>query len=382
MNQRRWLAFLAFLLLPTSLLAQDAHSLGIGQAATAAPMGIFGVYWNPAVEALPDSSQWTLASGFSAFDTSNAGSPILRFNSLNAAQSTQDPIQRFQQYQGLAGVKYAGFTFGVLYDQELNYLSSQGAIALFNDRAAGPLSPGTSYNLNYQQTKQQIETLVLSYSMPFPLGSLPFLSVGGSLKYHDGTQYDQTVLTGTYTQGSTTGYQYTRTTSNSGLGLSIDVGLLGKVSDLLQVGLMIQNLQSSFNWQAQQQTYNLDPNTGQDIPVPGVTNVTVSQPFPYTTKLGIAIAPPEKNTYLEGEVSWVDQQTHWRAGFERFYPENGLTIRLGTFADDISGQQLWTFGLGYLQKSFFIDIAVVTRSIPDFQDSVALGGAVDAGLHF
>src|SRR5258708_3936604 len=119
------LFLLAALFLPSLSPAQDAHSMAIGNATTAAPMGVWGLYWNPALEAIPEVGIWSIASGFSAFDTSNAGSPILRFTEANAAQSSSDPIQRYYQYSGILGVKYNNLSFGVLYDQELNYSASQ-----------------------------------------------------------------------------------------------------------------------------------------------------------------------------------------------------------------------------------------------------------------
>jgi hypothetical protein len=66
---------------------------------------------------------------------------------------------------------------------------------------------------------------------------------------------------------------------------------------------------------------------------------------------------------------------------ERYYA-GGLAIRLGTFADDISGQQLWTFGVGYFKTNLSIDLAGITRTIPNLQDSVALGGGIDISLRF
>jgi len=377
------LLFLVLILFPISVRAQDARGMAIGYATSAAPLGIFGLYWNPALEAVPQGSgSWNIGTGFSAFDTSNINSSILRFSPSNAMQSGKDPVQRLQDYSGLFAVQYGSLSFGVVYDQNLNYNASQGSLSLFNDRSNNPMiDTGASYNLNYLNTFQQIETFYLSYAMPLPLGSFQFISVGGSLKYHYGNYYTQTALTGTYTQGSTTGYQYTETSSTSGLGLSMDLGVYAKISDMLNVGLMIQNIQSDYNWQAQEQNLTLDPKTGQDVLSGPSTSVTVTQPFPYTTKLGIAIAPPDKNTFLEGEVSWVNQMTHWKAGIETYYP-GGLVIRLGTFTDDVSGQQLWTFGVGYFKTNLSIDLAGITRSIPDLQDSVALGGAIDASVRF
>lgn len=355
--------------------------MGIGNAATAAPMGIFGLFWNPALEAVQDGT-WCVASGFSALDTSNIASPILQYSEANAAQSQADPIHRVYHYSGVFGVKYTTLSFGALYDQDLDYLATQRTLDFYADRAAGTLGAGATYALDHHETQDQIATLVLSYSSQLPLSSFQFLSVGGSLKYHYGTRFHQTTLTGAYTQGLGTGYQYTKIDSTSGLGLSTDLGFFAKVTDSLQVGFMMQNLQSDLKWQGTQQAYTLDPVTGQETASGAAVPVTVSAPLPYTTKLGVAIAPPDKNIYLEVEVSWVNQTTHWRAGLERYYPDSGLAVRLGTFADEVSGQQLWTFGLGFQRANFSVDIAGVTRSVPDIQNSIALGGAIDLAFRF
>ncbi len=382
MFPRRLWAILALFFLAAPLRAQDAHSMGIGGAATAAPMGIFGIYWNPSILAMPSGSPsgWTFASGFSAFDTSNSGQPIIHFQPSNALQSTQDPIQRYQQYLGLFGVKYLNAAGGVVYDQEFNYLASQGALQFFNDRNNRNLST-SPYNLNFQQTNQQIANLVLSLGMPLPIGNLQMFTVGASLKYHDGLWYQQTSLTGTYTQGTPGGYTYTKTTSNTGLGLSIDGGLLAKFTDALQVGLMLENLTSNFTWQATQQNYQLD-SSGTESPLGPSQSVTISAPFPYATKLGLIFTPPGNNVGVEGQVSWSEHQTRWSAGLEHFYPESHLIVRLGTFADEISNQQMWCFGIGYLTKVVVVDASFLTRSIPDLQDSISLGGALDVVVSF
>jgi len=383
MKLRHLWTTLCLLLLPIPLLAQEAQSLGIGSAATASPMGIFSIIWNPSVLAEPEGvdTAWEIASGFSAFDTSNSGSPIIHFVPNDALGASQDPISRFQQYQGLFAVRYLNAAGGVLWNQELDYLSSQGALQFFHDRDNNSIGAGSSYSLNYQQTTQQVANLVISYGMPLPLGSLQMFSVGGSLKYHDGLQYEQTSIDGNFTQGSSP-VTFTRTTSSSGLGLSIDLGFFTKLSDALQAGLMLENLQSNFNWQAQQQSYVLNQTNGAESPVGSPTNVTVAAPFPYTTKLGLAMSPPEKNIALETEVSWFLHQTRWRVGMQRYYPEANLVVRLGTFSDQVSNQQMWTFGAGYLIKNFNVDLSFLTRSIPDLQNSIALGGALDAEVRF
>lgn len=385
MFPRRLWTILGLFFLAVPLRAQDAHSMAIGGAAAAAPMGIFGIYWNPSILGAPNGSPtgWAIASGFSAFDTSNSGQPIVHFQPSDGLQSTQDPIHRYQQYLGLFAVQYFGTAGGVVYDQELNYLASQSALQFFNDRNNGPIAPGSTYNnLNFQQTNQQVANLVLSYGMPLPIGNLQMLTVGGSLKYHDGLWYQQTSLTGTYTKGTPSNYTYTKTTSNTGLGLSIDGGLLAKFTDALTVGLMLENLTSNFTWQATQQNYQLDPNTGAESPSGSAQSVTIAAPFPYATKLGMVFTPPANNVGVEGQVSWSQHQTRWSAGLEHFYPESHLIVRLGTFADEISNQQMWSFGIGYLTKVVAVDASFLTRSIPNLQDSISLGGALDVVVIF
>ena len=380
---RGWLFAAPLLFLPVPLFAQEAHSMAIGGAATSAPMEIYGFFWNPAILAVPGTANttWAVATGGSFFDTSNTGSAIFRFNPDNAAQSAQDPVNRYQQYLGTFAVKYANAVGGFVFDQELNSTESQGALAFFNSRDNGAIPAGKSYNLDFEETRQQIGDVILSYGSPLPIGNFPFLAVGGSLKYHDGIQYQRTLLTGVYTQGSSTGYQYTRTTSTSGLGLSLDGGFLVKINDSLSAAMMFQNLQSNFTWQAKQQTFTLDPTTGAETSTAS-SDVDINANFPYATKLGLSACPPDKNIALEGEVAWTQGVTNWRAGLERWYPENNLVVRMGTFNDRVSNSQLWTFGVGYQIPVFNIDAAFVTRSLPAVQDSISFGAALDAEVRF
>jgi hypothetical protein len=384
MKHQRMVVMFMLLMAPGPLTAQDAHSLGIGMAATAAPMEVFGLYWNPAQLAMPMGGNppptWTIGSGYSMFDTSNADSPIMQFSPENARKSSRDPIDRYQQQTGIFGVKYLSAGGGLLYEQRLNYYSSQGALFFLYDRDNGSLST-SSYLLDYRQTTQQIATLMVSYSSPVPLGTFPFLSAGGSLKYHKGLQYQQDDLTGSFQKGETTEYQYNKFSSTSGLGFSMDFGFLARVSDTMQMGMMFQNFQSTFNWDAQQQVFSLDQTTGLETSA-GSSSVTISAPMPYTVRLGVMFAPPEKNTLMEGEVEWVNHQTNWRFGLERFYPEIFMVVRLGTFFDQVSKSQFWCFGGGFERPNFNVDLSFFTRSLPDLTGSIALGGALSAAIRF
>ncbi len=362
--------------------AQDAHSMAIGGASTSAPMDVFAMIWNPSLIALPGNpTSWTLASGYSAFDTSNSNTPILRLNQDEAIQSAVDPVNRYQDYTGLFAVRYFTGEGGVLFDQSLNTQTSQRAYQFFQDRTNGTLA-GSYNNLNYQETEQQIASLILSYGQSLPFGTMP-VYVGGSLKYEDGIQYLQNSLTGNYTQGVTTvGYQYTRTTSSNGLGLSIDAGFLAQLTDSLQLGMMFENIQSNFSWTATQQTIALNQTNGQEKVTSTVPNQTIVANLPYITRLGLTADPQGKNIYLIGEVEWAPNQTNWKFGLERYYPENNMVVRFGTFYDNISQSQLYSFGWGVLTKVFTLDIAFETRSLPAIQDSIAVGGALDAEVRF
>ena len=383
MNWKQWTGLLLFLTTPSLSLAQDARSFAIGGAAVGGSNGPFSVYWNPAGLALPGApgAGWSLSTGYSAFNTSNSNSPILRFNSQAALGSSQDPISQSLQDLGMVAVQYMDYGGGVLYDHELNTVESHGAYQFFQDRQANTLAV-TPYQLNEQQTVQDVETLILSYSMPLPISTFQFLSAAFSLKYNYGTSFSQTSLNGTFTQGIGGSPTYTKTTSTSGLGLSTDLGFIGKLSDALQVGVVVQNLTSSFNWSAQQQSFNLDSTDGHETAAGPATNVTVAAPFPYTVKIGVLATPAGTDTILNGEVDFVNHKTHWKAGLERYYPANNLVVRLGTFNDDVSGDQLWTIGAGFYTARFNLDAAVATRSIPNVEDSVALGGSLSGSFRF
>ena len=358
--------------------------MAIGGATTSAPDGCFrhGLESLPnrPTEAIPLPGPWP--PGYSAFDTSNSNTPILRLNQDEAIQSAVDPVNRYQDYTGLFAVRYFTGEGGVLFDQSLNTQTSQSAYQFFQDRSNGTFAGYHYNNLNYQETQQQIATLILSYGQSLPFGTMP-VYVGGSLKYEDGIQYLQNSLTGNYTQGVTTvGYQYTRTTSSNGLGLSIDAGFLAQLTDSLQLGMMFENIQSNFSWTATQQTIALNQTNGQEIVTSTVPNQTIVANLPYITRLGLTADPQGKNIYLIGEVEWAPNQTNWKFGLERYYPENNMVVRFGTFYDNISQSQLYSFGWGVLTKVFTLDIAFETRSLPAIQDSIAVGGALDAEVRF
>ncbi|HVM31858.1 MAG TPA: hypothetical protein VMU88_01895 [bacterium] len=386
MNWKQWTGIFLLSTMPSLALAQDARSFAIGGAAVGGFNGPFSIYWNPAglTPMTSGTSPWSFSTGYSALNSSNSGSPILRFNSSAALASGQDPVSQRLEDLGLVAVQYLSYGGGVLYDHTQDSVESHDAYQFFADQQSGAitLSSGTTYNLNEQQTTQDVETLILSYSTQLPLTSFKFVSAGFSLKYHYGTQFSQTALSGSFIQGSGGPVTYTKTTSTSGLGLSTDAGLLAKVTDGLQVGVLFQNLTSSFNWTAQQQSYALDPSTGAEA-VTATQSVTISAPFPYTVKVGILAAPSDSDTFVDAEADFAKgQPTRWKVGIERFYPANNLVVRLGTFADPVSGDQLWAIGAGFATNQFSLNGAFITRSLPNLEDSVALGGALDATVRF
>jgi hypothetical protein len=126
----------------------------------------------------------------------------------------------------------------------------------------------------------------------------------------------------------------------------------------------------------------LDPNTGLETVTGSAQNETVQANLPYITRLGMTASPQGKNIYLLGEVEWAPNQTNWKFGLERYYPESNMVVRFGTFYDNISQSQLWCFGWGVLTKVITIDLSFLTRSLPAVQDSIAVGGALDAEVRF
>lgn len=78
----------------------------------------------------------------------------------------------------------------------------------------------------------------------------------------------------------------------------------------------------------------------------------------------------------------MNHQTNWNFGLERYYPESFLAIRLGTFFDHYSNSQMWCVGAGIDKPAFNLDLSFLTRSVPDIENSIALGGGVDLGVRF
>ena len=43
---------------------------------------------------------------------------------------------------------------------------------------------------------------------------------------------------------------------------------------------------------------------------------------------------------------------------------------------------MWAFGVGYVRSFMNIDFSFVTRSLPAIENSISLGGAIDAEARF
>jgi len=358
--------------------------MGMGYATVAVPMGLYGIVWNPSFIGMPAPDgrpeAWTIGGGFSAFDVDNTGTPILQYNEKEALDSGKSPARRSLDNQGVFAVRFVNTAGGVVYSKSLSSSSSHSTLKFLAERDSSFADP--SYSLDRTLEERMGTDLVLGYGTPIPFGTIP-LYVGANLKYHLGLSYDRTLLQGDFAPGTGTGvgFQFDRFSSTSGLGLSVDFGFFGKVSDTLSCGMMFENLKSDYSWKGTSRSYTLDPVTGAETAGPA-QDVTLQDPFPYAVKLGVSAAPPEKNIILAGEIEWKEGQTRWRGGLERYYPEMRLVVRLGTYADETSNEQLWCFGGGYLGNNFVVDVAFVTRSLPAIQESIALGGAVNAALRF
>jgi hypothetical protein len=372
---------LLFFINLSKAFCQDAQSYGMGDTGTGMLSGVLGLYWNPAVFAYSNTTSVQTVAGFSAWDTSNVSTPILDFSYNTGGQVVQSSVVRNQQYLGLFGLQYQNYGGGVVYDQQLQLQANPDSLAFFQDRQS-TLSQSTTYTFNYSNIQQKSENIVLSYGYQVPLQFLPYLGLGGSIKFYRGDLLDETSLQGWYSAGDVTGsnYQYTREYSTNGTGISYDIGLISKVTSSIQIGVLFKNIVSSIRWDGELQTLSLGSN-GQET-VTQIQDNTIITSLPRETRVGIVLAPPGKGIAIAAESRYQNGKSHWYFGLERSYPTSHLVIRLGTFIDPVSNRRVYTGGIGYQVAFLQADIALLTEQVPNILNSQGLGGAADLTAQF
>jgi hypothetical protein len=361
--------FCALLCLPA--FGQDARSLALGGCGSGLNWGPTALVWNPAALqfSIPEKG-WAISTSGTSYDSNNTGGAALDYNLQDAAQANVNPIQKYQSYQGLAAVQMQSAAGGILYDQESNSLLGQDTANFFNDRNRGSLRDN-AYSMEGSSKEERISTLALGYSQALPLGQMS-AAVGGTLKIHQGSLFNQTLLSGSFTKGQDGGYNYQQWTATSGTGFSWDAGLMFKPTANIQLGLLLADINSNYKWKAEYSQIILDPITGaQKSSEP--SSETVQSDRPRITRIGITLHNQDSTSLVSMESVHQEGETYWHFGFERMLPAQHLAIRLGTFKDITEGHRIWTAGIGYYGRKFEVDLGGAATKIPVIQDSTGFG---------
>ncbi len=374
-------------ILPTLLLiasgacAQDAKSFALAGCGTGTTTDAFGVYWNPAVLALRENAvkgSIQTTAGFSAWDTSNLDMSILDFSETKASQTAAETVTRAYRYHGLFAVQYRNFGGGLYYEDNGDLFANQGALD-FKEQRSKRLDPGSSWILDRHEARQKMQHVFLSAAKRMG-GGMQFLALGGSIKFSQGSLYNDFLTSGTFQQGLGGG-ETSWFHSEKGRGLSYDVGIWGKFTQSFQAGAVIENIRSDMKWDGTRQIYALDPTTGMESAVSSMDEEWKTR-LQRNLRIGLVIAPEGKDIILSAESRHVSHDTTWRFGLERLYPKNKVSLRMGTFKDSISSRMLITLGGGIRIKSLALDLALLTRKLPAIMDSQSLGGAFSLGMTF
>ena len=145
------------------------------------------------------------------------------------------------------------------------------------------------------------------------------------------------------------------------------------------MGAVIENVNSTFKWNANHQILGLDPATGMETPISS-TLETLAAPMEHAVRFGFALISEDQGTAISADSRRAEGSTLWRFGYERSWAPQHLAIRLGTYRDPVSDRRVITGGAGYLGKNFKVQLAVSANHWPVVQDSSAFGAALDFSL--
>jgi hypothetical protein len=369
---------LSLLSLAATVRSQDGRSVAMGGVGTALEWGPESVVWNPASLALTARPQGiAIALGASGYDGHNLEGASLDHTDLVAAQSGLGEVRHRQTYHGLIAGQVQSFGGGVLLDHEVDRNLTSPTASFLHNRSANALA-ASAYPLDLKESDSQVETLGLSYGKPFPLGQAS-AAVGSTLKIHQGARFRQTHLSGVFQLGQPNGVSGNRWTSDSGSGFSVDLGVLVKPTPNLQAGFVWENLKSTFKWKTQREALALDSATGAEVVAPAAGE-ELDAPMTRATRIGIALASPDKSSTLATDAHHARGKTQWRFGWERYWVEKDFALRLGTYKDPVSDRRLWTGGVAYLGKRLQVQLGVAGDRWPVVQDSSAFEGGLNLGV--
>jgi hypothetical protein len=269
------------------------------------------------------------------------------------------------------------YAAGVLFDQDMAYEASQGAVDFMAAREHGILA-ASPYDLSLSKNFERLESFALGFARAFPMGQAS-AAIGGAFKLHQGSRFERTSISGVFTQGAANNVGYTRWTADSGSGFSWDFGASLKPTSGVQLGLVLENINSSFKWKTQRQNLTLDSSTAVETSAPPVLE-TLEANRPKATRFAITLVSPAKDSSLTTEMRRFRGKSLWRFGFERVWAPQHLVFRIGSFRDETSNLRVWTGGVGYLGKRVELNLGVQADRWPVVQDSSAFGGAFSVAV--
>ena len=356
--------------------AQDARNFGMGGVGTAVTEGPTALLWNPALLYFSaDPKTATVDVGASAVDSTNLNDSALNYSDASAATSGLDDIRHSTDYRGFVGIQIKSYGAGISHEALQDHELTGNTAQFLQDRSVGVLTG--NYNLNLHDKESRVDTLSLAISQNMPLGQAS-AALGATLKIHQGNRLRQSDLTGSYQPGLPAA-NFDRWSSTSGSGFSWDLGALVKPSPNIAVGAVIENVNSTFKWNANHQILGLDPATGMETPISS-TLETLAAPMEHAVRFGFALMSEDQGTAISADSRRAEGSTLWRFGYERSWAPQHLAIRLGTYRDPVSDRRVITGGAGYLGKNFKVQLAVSANHWPVVQDSSAFGAALDFSL--
>jgi len=376
---------------PIGAIGPDARSLGMGGASTAVADGAAAVYWNPANLAL-NPRKFTLLTGLGIEANNNAltGGDLQRLMSGADVSEFRSQLETEGLELNAQGVGEVSLSFGSLAFAGVPLAFAQATtdndfwkvfFLIMEEEAPDPGIYSGTGNVN----GCLLTAYTLSYARKLPLPGLFPLAVGISGKWLSGLSYGDITGNVNFTfpgiPDPVQNYYITKS-ANSGSGLAVDLGLGAKLTSLIQVGLVFENLTSSMQWSGTTTTERItgfDPITGKPITTKTEVAETYQTGLPPVTRLGIAFRPPILGLTLAGDIRMASGQTTYHLGLE--WPLWILALRAG-YATDPSGTGMFSAGLGLRLLAFHLDFAVASPTITDYTTAKAAKLALSGGLQF
>lgn len=144
-------------------------------------------------------------------------------------------------------------------------------------------------------------------------------------------------------------------TESAGTGYGVDLGALLKVGELFRVGVNLENLYGTMDWQDTPYTYDFDTQTW----VEGTTT-SKKEELKTVAHLGLAVKPPVFGTLIAAQADIPlggGGEATYRLGFEQ-----GLflvRLRAGAVFDENFAVANYTAGLGFKLGPVGLDVAAV-----------------------